>query len=79
MRLASPHGYLIVKPKGGEEKRIDFDVPGRGFYFESDAVAEDLRNGRKEDAKIPLAESLRVMKLMDSIRMQNGLRYQQDG
>lgn len=75
---AAKPGYLIVKMKGEEEKRTDFDVPGWGFYFEADAIAEDLRNGRKEDVRIPLAESLRVMKLMDSIRAQNGLRYQQD-
>ena len=47
--------------------------------FDDDACfAADLRSGRNENEKMPLGESLRVMKLMDSIRAQNGLRYQQD-
>ena len=76
---ASRPGYLIVKKKGDEEEnRIEFEAPGWGFYYEADAVAEDLRKGRTENEIMPLKESLRMMRLMDSIREQNGLRYKQD-
>jgi predicted dehydrogenase len=75
---ASKPGFLVVKLKDQEDKKIEFETPGHGFYFEADAVAADLRSGRKENEKMPLEESLRVMKLMDSIRAQNGLRYTQD-
>lgn len=75
---ASKPRFLVVKLKGEEDKRIDFETPGWGFYFEADAIAADLRSGRKENDRMPLEESLRMMKLMDSIRAQNGLRYKQD-
>ncbi|RFU32541.1 hypothetical protein B7463_g3792, partial [Scytalidium lignicola] len=75
---ASKPGFLIIRPKGGEEKRIEFDSPGWGFYYEADAVAEDLRRGRIENEIMPLNESLRMMKLMDEIRAQNGLKYKAD-
>jgi predicted dehydrogenase len=75
---ASKPGFLAVRINGKEEEKIEFEAPGFGFYFEADAVAADLRNGRKENDIMPLQESLRLMKLMDHIRTQNGLRYKQD-
>lgn len=74
----SKPGFLVVKLKGEEEKRMEFETSGFGFFYEADSVAVDLRSGRKESAIMPLEESLRMMKLMDFIRGQNGLRYKQD-
>jgi dihydrodiol dehydrogenase / D-xylose 1-dehydrogenase (NADP) len=75
---ASKPGFLVVKLNGQEEQRIEFETPGFGFYYEADSVAKDLRNEMKENSKMPLEESLRMMKLMDFIRGQNELRYKQD-
>ncbi|TVY27807.1 putative D-xylose 1-dehydrogenase (NADP(+)) [Lachnellula hyalina] len=79
-RAASNPAFLVVRLKGQDEKRIDFPKEGvaKGFYFEADAIAEDLRSGRKESLVIPLKESIRMMSVMDSIRKTNGLRYPQD-
>lgn len=74
----SKPGYLVVRVDGEEERRIEFEAPGFGFYYEADAIAADLRAGRKENDTMPLRESLRMMKLMDSVRGQNGLKYRQD-
>ncbi|RGP78848.1 hypothetical protein FLONG3_3047 [Fusarium longipes] len=49
-----------------------------GFYWEADAVAEDIAQGRTENEIIPLDETLRMMELMDEIRAANGFRYPQD-
>lgn len=49
-----------------------------GFYWEADAVAEDIAKGRTENAIIPLDETLRMMELMDEIRAANGFKYPQD-
>ncbi|WZH47012.1 Dimeric dihydrodiol dehydrogenase [Fusarium acuminatum] len=49
-----------------------------GFYWEADAVAEDIAKGRTEDGIIPLDETLRMMELMDEIRAAAGLKYPQD-
>lgn len=51
---------------------------GRGFFWEADAVALDIAAGRKEDAIMPFAETVRVMEIMDSIRKQGGARFPQD-
>lgn len=59
--------YLVEKPEGT-----------MGFFWEADAVAADIANGRTENATMPLDESLRMMRLMDQIRRQGGLLYPQD-
>ncbi|CZR68711.1 related to dimeric dihydrodiol dehydrogenase [Phialocephala subalpina] len=76
---ASNPGWLEVKVSGREE-RIDVKrmEGAKGFYFEADAVAEDLRAGRLENDVCPLGESVRIIGLMDMVRKINGLRYPQD-
>jgi dihydrodiol dehydrogenase / D-xylose 1-dehydrogenase (NADP) len=49
-----------------------------GFFWEADAVAFNIADGRLEDPTMPLDESLRMMGLMDQIRRQGGLVYPQD-
>ncbi|KAG9237131.1 hypothetical protein BJ875DRAFT_454414 [Amylocarpus encephaloides] len=75
---ASKPAFLVIKIKDQAEKRIDFDVPGWGFHYEADAVANDIKEGNVENATMPWAESLRVMRLMDKVRGANGLMYPQD-
>ncbi|KFZ23888.1 hypothetical protein V502_01616 [Pseudogymnoascus sp. VKM F-4520 (FW-2644)] len=62
------HTYTVERPEGT-----------LGFFWEADAVALDIANGRTENGTMPLEESLRIMKLMDGIRRQGGLVYPQDG
>jgi len=79
-----PRKIVIKKSLGDgkeevvEEKEYEPEV-GTGFFWEADAVAVDVAEGRKESAIVPLAESLRMMKLMDECRRQAGLKYPQDG
>ncbi len=61
-----------------KEREVEYENEGMGFYFEADAVARDLFEGRKESAIIPLAETVRMMRVMDDIRKQGGVRYPQD-
>jgi predicted dehydrogenase len=49
-----------------------------GFYWEADAVAQDIAKGKTESDVVPLDETLRLMQLMDEIRAANGLKYPQD-
>ncbi|PMD34231.1 NAD(P)-binding protein [Hyaloscypha variabilis F] len=69
---------LKIQVEGEEEKVIAYDHEGYGFYFEADAVAKDVLEGRKESSVVPLAESVRMMKIMDEIRRQGGVVYPQD-
>lgn len=71
--------YFIFYPKdGGKEERFDFDKPGRGFYWEADAVAQDLAAERKENATMPWSETMRVMKIFDEVRKKGGARFPVD-
>lgn len=75
---ASRPGYLVLRVGGEEEKRIDFEIPGFGFLYEQDAVAEDLRRGRLQSEVCSFETSLMVMRRMDEARKQCGLVYPQD-
>lgn len=76
---ASRPDYLIVKIDGEEgDKRLDFDIMGVGLYWEQDAVAEDLRAGRKESGTCPISSTVTLLSRADEIRRQNGLVYEAD-
>lgn len=78
-----PSGFRISRT-GSDETQIEqvfkFDHPPGtvGFFYEADAVAIDVINGRKESGTMPLDETLRMLRLMDSIRADGGLVYPQD-
>ncbi|KAL1606715.1 hypothetical protein SLS60_004122 [Paraconiothyrium brasiliense] len=72
---ASKPGFLIVTPKDGEERRIDYPVEGMGFYYEADAVAQDVQAGRLENATCPLSTTQSMLSRMDSIMASCGLSY----
>lgn len=76
---ASRPTYILIREAGKEERKLDFPISGWGFHYEADSVALDVLAGNKESKLMPLAESLRMMKTMDSIRASNGLVYPQDG
>ncbi|KAK7424848.1 hypothetical protein QQZ08_008478 [Neonectria magnoliae] len=69
-----------VKIGKREEEDFNFEHPEGtfGFIYEADAIAQDIFAGRTESERMPLAETLRVMRLMDQVRAQNGLVYPQD-
>ena len=50
----------------------------RGFHWEADAVAIDIAGGRLENATMPHAETLRVLRILDEVRRQGGARFPQD-
>jgi predicted dehydrogenase len=57
------------------EKVLKFPFKGNGFSFEAEEVMRCLREGRLESEILPLDESLSIMKTMDEIRAQWGLKY----
>jgi predicted dehydrogenase len=75
---ASKPGFLVVRKAGQEEERINFDIPGWGFYYEADAVAEDIRAGRQENAVCSWKDTLTIMERLDAARSICGLTYPQD-
>lgn len=64
---ASKPGYLVIKEKEKDERKIDFDVPGIGFHYEADAVAADIHAGKIENDTCSLNTTLGILSQMDSI------------
>lgn len=73
---------LIGRGEGAltSESRTDFpmDVEGNGLRFEAAEVGRCIREGRIESSLMPHSFSLSVMRVMDEIRSQIGLRYDSD-
>lgn len=52
---------------------------GFGFYWEADAVAIDINNGKLQNEEtMPWKETLAVMEIMDNARKSSGLVYEQE-
>ncbi|GMV93038.1 MAG: oxidoreductase [Candidatus Hydrogenedentota bacterium] len=75
-RFSQPDSCRIVA-KGEVSERI-FDREGYGYHYEARDVVECLNRGRTESIWAPLDATLRVMRTLDRIREQWGLRYPND-
>ncbi|KAF3931144.1 hypothetical protein ABW20_dc0109756 [Dactylellina cionopaga] len=76
---SSPDSFTVkFHDEEGEGKLYEFEKPGRGFYWEADAVAVDVKEGRKENETMSLKETERVMGILDEIRRQGGARFPGD-
>ena len=77
IRMLSPWwrpGKLMVK-KAGKEEILDVPFEGNGYNYQAVEVMNCLRQGKTESSIMPLAESLAVMRTLDRIRAQWGLKY----
>jgi predicted dehydrogenase len=69
---------LTLTRDGQEDVLIEMPYEGGGYQFEAVEVMECLRAGRLESQVIPLDETLSIMRTLDTIRAQMGLRYPQE-
>ncbi len=78
VRLLSPWWAgtrLGVQRTGGEEEVFDLPHRGGGYAHEAEAFMTLLRAGSTEPEVMPLDESLAIMRTMDAVRAQCGVRY----
>jgi len=68
-------GEKMTVTAGGESKTIDLPREGNGYNYEAEEVGRCLRAGNTESDVIPLAETLSVMRTLDAIRAEFGLKY----
>jgi predicted dehydrogenase len=52
-----------------------FERESRGYNFEIEEVNNCLRNNKKESVKMPLSMSVKLMSLLDEIRLKAGIKY----
>ena len=60
---------------GDRSETIEIEFEGNGYNYEAAEVARCLREGKLESDAMPLDETLSIMKTMDRIREQWGLKY----
>ena len=68
-----PKSYVVHA--GGKSERFEFEHEGEGFQFEAMHVADCLRSGLTESPIMPLGDTLSVMRTLDTVRQQLGLKY----
>lgn len=66
---------LTLMRQGKSDQLMELPSHDNGFVYEIKAAHRDLREGRLENALMPLDESLAILKTMDAIRKQWGLKY----
>ncbi|KZV90575.1 NAD(P)-binding protein [Exidia glandulosa HHB12029] len=69
-----PETY-ILQLKGKEPVKKTFPVPGQGLFWEADACARALRDGKLEADEYTLEESLAVMEVLDRARETAGYAF----
>ena len=66
---------ITLREGQGEEQPFDLPSRGGGYTHEAEAFMDLIRAGRRDSAVMPLDESLAIMRTMDAIRTQCGVRY----
>lgn len=72
-----PRSMTITRPDQQDEA-IDVPFEGNGYNYEAAELMRCVRAGVIESPMLPLDESLDVMRTMDTLRRQWGLRYEAD-
>lgn len=70
---------LVLHRNGREDEKFVRPYLGNGYGHEALAVAECVREGKTEHPVMPLEESLAILRTMDQVREQIGVRYPGEG
>ena len=66
---------LTLRLEGKEDQEIQVPYEGNGYNYEAAEVMQCLRSGATESQVMPLDESIEIIRTMDKIRAQWGLKY----
>ena len=69
---------MTLTREDGRQELLEFPFAGLGYQFEAIEFMDCLRSGRVESEIMPLDESLSIMKTLDLLRKQWGLKYPMD-
>ncbi len=67
--------HMTLYVDGAEPQEISMPYPGNGYQFEAREVMDCLAAGKLESDIMPHSESISLMRTMDLIREQWGLKY----
>ena len=68
-------GPMTLHVEGAAPEEIDVPQAGNGYNYEAEEVARCLAAGMTESDVMPPEETLSIMKTMDALRSQWGLKY----
>jgi predicted dehydrogenase len=66
---------LTLTMQGGQDQLIKLPYEGNGYNYEAAEVMRCIREGLTESPLMPLDETLSIMRTMDAVRAQWGLKY----
>ncbi|MEM7737826.1 MAG: Gfo/Idh/MocA family oxidoreductase, partial [Deinococcota bacterium] len=72
------HHLTITKHQSDAEEVITVPHTGHGYQYEAAEVGRCVREGLLESPTMPLAETIAIMEVMDTLRESWGLRYPQE-
>lgn len=75
-RFFEPRAFTLVTEE--DEQHYAFDRDNLGYCYEAEEVGRCLHAGLLESPRVPLENTLAVMRTLDAIREQWGLRYPDD-
>ena len=85
-RIVGSEGTIVIDPSwwkgesatlkaGAREECIELPLAGNGYNYEAQEVARCLGEGLTESAVMSLDETVALMRILDEIRAQIGLKY----
>ena len=84
-RIIGTEGYIRVPDfwrasslelcKNGQTEKFELPFRSTGYIHEAEEAMYCLREGLTESSSMPLDESLKIMKILDTLRKQWGLKY----
>jgi hypothetical protein len=66
---------LTLSVSGQEDEIFELPFTGNGYNYEAAEVMACLRAGKLESEVMPLDETLSIMRTLDQLRAQWGLKY----
>jgi predicted dehydrogenase len=70
--------FTVYDPAGAIIERFDHPIPGRGMQFQALAAEHCITAGRPGSEVLPPAETVAIMRTLDAVRAQIGLRYPEE-
>ena len=75
MIAGGPHPGSLSAVTAHEPETVRPEIVGNGLNYQAVECGRCLREGLTEHDLMPLDESLAIMRLMDGLRLEWGLRY----
>jgi len=71
----TPTTFTVYDSGNAVIERFDRPVPSRGMQYEAEALERIVASGALDGAELPVAETVAIMGMLDTIREQIALRY----